>query len=49
MYVAVRHDYCAPMDSILQTSIPIVPSEAELGKHSIYRMSNNGFVFSYKC
>ena len=49
MYVALSQGYCVPMDNVLPSSIPIVPFETELGKYPIYRPSNNGLMFPYKC
>lgn len=49
MYVALSRGYCVPMDNVLPSSVPIVPFETELGKYPIYRPSNNGLMFPYKC
>lgn len=49
MYTALRLGYRVPAGNVLPGSSTIVPFEAELGKCPIYRLSNNGLMFPYKC
>lgn len=49
MYVALSPGCCVPTDNVSPTRGPFVPFEIELGKYPIYRPSNNGLVFPYKC
>lgn len=49
MYAALRMGYRVPVGNVFPSSGRIVPFETELGKCPIYRLSNNGLVFPYKC